>query len=215
MNTSEKLSLSEKRDIAIESGIQLIPGIGGALSSAYFGAKQAKQFKRLESFYQELSLEMKELKEKIIPMDEQYEDGLISLIEQINEGVEKEHQRKKIEFYKGYMKKLLTKPLTKSIYDKSKMFLDILESMTVLEIELLTHLYKFYLENSTSIEIRNISRQDLDQYAIVGIISKLKSYGFIRTVEQRLTFGGGQDNLLNDSIVLSNYGIEFIEFITR
>ena len=193
----------------------MLPGIGGYLSSVYFGVKQAKQFKRIEEFYKELSSEMQELKEKIIPMNEQYEDGLVTLIEQVNEGVEKEHQIKKIELYKGYMKKLLTTTLTKSNYDKTKMFLDILENMTVLEIEMVTYLYKFYLDNSNSIEIRNIYRQDLDQYAIVGIISKLKSYGFIKTVGQRFVFGNGQDNLLNDSIIISSYGIEFILFVTK
>ena len=58
MNTSEKLNFAETRDIVIESGLQLIPGVGGAISSAYFGVKQAKEFKRLENFYKLLSEEL-------------------------------------------------------------------------------------------------------------------------------------------------------------
>lgn len=50
MSTKENLNFREGLDIAIDTGLQLIPGVGGAISSAYFGTKQAKQFKRIEKF---------------------------------------------------------------------------------------------------------------------------------------------------------------------
>lgn len=39
------------KDIVIEAIIQTIPYVGGALSTLYFGHKQEKRFKRLETFY--------------------------------------------------------------------------------------------------------------------------------------------------------------------
>ena len=46
---NDKLTTKEKIEIAIQSGLELIPYVGGALSSVYFATKQEKRFKRLEA----------------------------------------------------------------------------------------------------------------------------------------------------------------------
>ena len=54
----DDLKGAEKRDLAIQTGLQLIPYVGGSLCTLYFGTKQEKRFKRIESFYRELAEEL-------------------------------------------------------------------------------------------------------------------------------------------------------------
>lgn len=216
MNTSEKLNLAEIRDITIESGLQLIPGVGGALSTVYFGTKQAKEFKRLEKFYKVLSEELESIKGMIVAVENQYEDGLISLIEQVNDKVEKEHQEVKINAYRDYMKNLLTNNINSYNYDKKKLFLDILGNMNNLEIEVLNLIYQKYIENPQHIiKVGTFNRPDFDVYVFVGIISRLKSYGFIKSTSGEINIGGGVDNSLEEWISISNFGLEFVNFVLK
>ena len=210
MNKSEKLNLPEIIDITVESGLQLIPVVGGTLSSAYFGTKQAKEFKRLENFYKILSEELNSIKTMILPIENQYEDGLVSLIEQINYRVEKEHQEVKINKYKKYMKSILTTPITLGNYDSIKVFLDILSSMSLLEIEIISFMYKN--RDKGYIPVKNISKSGVHQYAIVGAISKIKSYGFLSTQHVDFSISEGVDNSLQEQIFINDYGVEFVEF---
>lgn len=212
----EEVAIDTGLDCAIESGLQLIPLVGGALSTAYFSTKQAKQFKRIERFYQQLSNKLIEVEDKIISMEEQYEDGIISLIEQINEKVENEHQETKTKSYLNYMKNLLTNKVTLDNYDNNKIFLDILDKMTILEIDLLVFLYEnnYLKNNSKFVIVGKISRDNLDQFAIVGAVSRLKSYGVITAIQHSMTIGG-EDNSLKQGISITDYGLKFIEFIIK
>lgn len=63
MNDNDvKLNTKEKVHLGIEACLQLIPTIGGAISTSFYGYQKEKKLKRLESFYNELSEEMVALK---------------------------------------------------------------------------------------------------------------------------------------------------------
>ncbi|MCI5149327.1 MAG: hypothetical protein D3916_08060 [Candidatus Electrothrix sp. MAN1_4] len=53
-----------RNENAIEAGLELISGIGGALATLYFGRKQEIRFKCLENFYSQLSDELRKIKFK-------------------------------------------------------------------------------------------------------------------------------------------------------
>ena len=203
----DKLNGKDKKNIIIESGLQLIPYVGGAIATAYFGTKQAKAFERLERFYKELSDEFFDIKEKIASVETQDEDALVALIEQVNDSIEHEHQESKINDYKKFMKNLLINPVNSSNYDKRKVFLDVLNNMSILECELIALLYSA----DKLIQVKQISKPNVNQYAIVGAINKLKSYGFLKTTQGSFSVGGG-DNLLQENVMINDYGKEFVAF---
>lgn len=209
MINNEKLDNKTKLEIVVEAGLQMIPYVGGSVATAYFGTKQAKEFKRIERLYSELSDELSVMKSKIASIKEQYEDGLVSLIEQVNDKVEKEHQELKFQCYKKYMKNILISPVNTSNYDKRKTFLDIMGHILILEIEIVTLLYNNYDMN---VSVKSITKQGVDQYAIVGAVNKLKSYGFLRTSQASFSIGGGMDNLLEEIVGINEYGKEFVDF---
>lgn len=212
MKNKDKIDLKTKLEIAIESGMQLIPYVGGVLTTAYFGTKQAKEFERIKRFYSELSEELTNVKDKIVSMDSQYEDGLISLIEQLNYKVEREHQEEKIKYFKNYMKSILIEPVSNINYDKRKVFLDIIENSTLIECDILVKLNSIY---GKWVQVRYITHKNYDKYAIIGAINRLKSYGFLKTRQEDILVGGVDSNVLSELISISDYGREFVEFIIK
>lgn len=209
MRNEEKLSFGEEMNVVVQSGLQLIPYVGGAISTAYFGRKQEKAFKRVERLYSELYEDLSNIKSQIANMNLQDEDGLISLIEQVNDKVEKEHQEIKFQSYKKFMKNILINPVNSSNYDKRKVFLEVIDEMSLLECEILSFLYS---NIGKKVQVKFINKHGINQYAIVGAVNKLKSYGFLTTAQGSFSIGGNDDNLLEEIVGINDYGIEFVKF---
>ncbi|WP_430483188.1 hypothetical protein [Rossellomorea marisflavi] len=202
----DKLNPKEKAWIGFEASLQLIPYVGSALSTAYFGTKQEKRFKRLESFYEEFSRDVGEASNHFVPFDQHEEDKVISLIEELNEKVERESIKEKIDYFKNYLYSILA-TRTGNNFDERRFFLETLSKMTLLEIGLLN-------EISTLVEpvrLSSLHREGVDQYAIVGAIGRLRSNGYLKLENRTIAFTGGDDSL-HDSFIVSNFGQTFIDF---
>jgi hypothetical protein len=202
----DKLNLKDKLNITIETSLQLVPYIGGALATAYFGTKQEKRFKRIESFYQEFSAQIEQLRLQLPPIDIHDQDNLIALIEELNEKVERESTDQKRAYFKKYLYSALSSS-TNENFDERRFFLNTLSSMTLLECELLL----FINQQHIPVIVGNISKTGVDQYAIVGSIGRLRMYGFLGVESNNIVIGGG-DNSLHDSFIVSNFGSKFIDF---
>ncbi|MGG3282749.1 hypothetical protein [Paenibacillus solani] len=206
MSAEIKLSLKEEQDIAIQAGLQLIPYIGGSLATLYYGTKQEKRFKRLESFYQEFSEYISKSGHQFRGIDEFNKDELVFLIEELNEKVEREHTEAKRDFLKQFLLSTLSQP--KGNFDEQRFFLDAVSDMTFLECDILALLRKAL----DALEVGSIRKDGVEQYAIVGAIGRLKGYGFIRTFTTGMSFGGREDNSLRDGVELTPFGKKFIAY---
>ncbi len=206
-NEDEKLTGAEKRELVLKACIQAIPHVGSSLSTLYFGAKQERRFKRLESFYSELHSEVPAIYDQIAPLEEQNADALAAILEDLHEKVEAEPSQEKRRFFKNYFKNTLQHPVTTN-FDKRKCFLDTLAEMTFLECEMLSYL----CTQSGPTAVGSIEKQNTDQYAIVGAINRLKSYGFLMAFQGSFTVGGGSDNVLQERVQVSTFGKEFRDF---
>lgn len=208
MGENEKLTGREKFDIVVEAGLQMIPTIGGPLASAYFGTKNEKRFKRIESFYEEFSRKMQEIDYRFKSIKTHDEDALIAIIERLNEKIELEAIKEKREFYKKYLLHTLTQPTNKSNFDERRFFIDTLADMTLLEIDLLFFLQK----ENCMINVEAIQKPGVDQSVIVGIVGRLKNYGFIDASQQRMSLGGTYNNALGQAIIINDFGKRFFGF---
>lgn len=201
-----KLNIKEKMYLTVEAGLQAIPGVGGTLSTLYFGTKQEKRFKRLESFYEELSMEIKENNLELPPIQKQNEEDIVSIIEKLNEKIEKENRNEKRELFKKYFINILS--IDGEInYDQKKHFLDIVDDLTFLDIELL-----FLIKNNPDLFVRSITPGDYDLYEILGSIGRLKNYGFLYVRAGRISIGSDEDNTMNEVVSLSSFGNKFVNF---
>ncbi len=206
-NKEVKLRGKEIRDLVIQSGIQGIPYIGSFLATLYFGAKQERRFKRLEEFYSEAAQEIKDLKDRIASKEQHDKDALAAIIEELNEKVEQEQVREKRKYFKTYLKNTLIYPM-EGDYEERRYFLDTLSSMSLLECEVLGFLYN----QDQQVRVGDIKKPSTDQYAIVGAISRLKSYGFLISSQGKFSIGSTEDNMLNENVKVSNFGRHFYDF---
>lgn len=204
---SKELTNKEKRDLILEAGMNLIPYVGGSMASLYFGSKEEKRFKRLESFYQELAQEIKSMKDSLGSMEEQNPIAFEAIMESLHEKVETEPTEEKRQFFKNYFKNTLKEPIL-SDFDERKYFLETLDDMSLLECEILA----FIKNQSQQIQVGNINKPHIEQYAIVGAIGRLKSRGFLTAMQGSFSIGGGADNSLQEIISISPFGRKFCTF---
>lgn len=202
----DKLTWKDKLNITVEAGLQIVPYVGGALATLYYGTKQEKRFKRLESFYQEFAALIEQLQSQLPSVDSHDQDKLISLIEEFNEKVERESTDQKREYLKKYLYSTLSSP-THENFDERRFFLDTLSSMTLLECELLL----FIKQQNKPVVVGHIDKPGVDQYAIVGAIGRLRMYGFLKYQSDNIMFNG-TDSALLDSFIISDFGINFINY---
>lgn len=204
---ADKITKKEQRDLVIQAGMQLVPYVGGSIASLYFGKKQEKRFKRLESFYQELAQEIKSMKDQIGTVDDQDPVLFEAVMDSLHEKVEEEPTIEKREFFKNYFKNTLKSPIGHN-YDERKFFLDALADMSLLECEILA----FIRTQPQRIQVGTINKPGIDQYAIVGAIGRLKSRGFLSATQGSFAVGGGGDNTLREQVSITKFGNDFFDF---
>ncbi len=220
-NSDEELKLSpdEKMSLAIQSGLQLLPcGIGGAISSIYFGVKQKKRFKRIERFYSEIAQELKDYKEntlreimdRINLLTNQDKEAFGYILEELNDKVEREYTSHKINILKKYLKSTIEDPVNEENFDKRKYFLDVIGSLTLLECENLGFIYN----QESFVNVENIKKEGVDKYEILGSINRLKSYGFLATYQFYYATDAekGAEIGFGENIEISSLGRSFCEF---
>lgn len=169
----------------------------------YFGNKQNKEFRRLEKTINEIA---KELKDTKIPSIEQHnQDELLSLMEELNDKIEKEHIEQKRLWYKNFYKKILVFP-NSNTYNERKMYLDILNKITPLQVEILTLL----LKRHNPIVDTDIKHPFYSQSVILGSIAQLKNNGLITSYVNSIAVGG--NGRISENIVISDFGKSFHNF---
>ena len=190
-------------DIVINGAMQLIPYVGSSLATLYFGRKQEKRFKKLEQTIKELAQELQGIKLPSIKLHNQEE--LLSLVEQLNDKIENEYIEQKRLLYKNFYKKILISPNINN-YDERKMFLDILEKLTPLQLELLTYLIQ---QTQPTVDI-SIEHPKYPQATILGSLAQLKNYGLIKGFVNSISIGGTGG--IQENIVVSDFGRSFHNF---
>lgn len=160
-----------KIELAINAGLQLIPYVGSPIAALYYGAKQEKRFERIEQTMKEIKDELEGV--KLVNFEEHNKDELLSLIDEWTDNIENEHLEEKRKLYKRYFEKMLITP-TNGNYEERKYFLDILKSITPLQVELLIFLF----DNPNVLDTQ-ISKPGTDNIMIKSAIIQLQNHGLI------------------------------------
>lgn len=194
-------------DLALEALVQTIPYVGGPLATLYFGHKQEKRFKRLESFYSELKEIIENITEELPDISHHDPDELSSIIENLHEKIETEHLEQKRNFYKLYYLKNLYSPVTRENYDKRMLFLNILGILTPDQIELLI----FFVNQTSPVIDKSLSKPGVEQAVLLGHLAQLKMLGLVHSQLNGIVLGGSGSGI-NESVEISTLGREFHKF---
>ncbi|EOU1777017.1 hypothetical protein P6P39_10175 [Clostridium perfringens] len=201
-----KESIKEKMELLVEAGMQCIPVVGSPLASLYFGEKQNKRFKRIENFYKEVSEELEAVKEKIVPVSSHNEEELSAILEELNDKVESEHIKLKVELYKNYFKNTMIYPVNNN-YSERKLLLDIIKELSPLEIELLV----FLKQQKEAIINTTITKPGVEDSIVQGCIAKIKMLGLVSANLNSIVLGGNCGSA-SEQIKLSSFGEKFHKF---
>jgi hypothetical protein len=196
------------RDLILQAAIELIPTVGGSLSTLYFGGKQEKRLKRLEEFFSTLKEQVMSTQTELADVSLHDPDELRFLLESLFEKVEVETREQKVRLLKEFLLTTLKYPVN-SNFDVREHFLETLFAMSVFECELLGFLF----QNKIKIRIREMSKPNASPYMVFAAINKLRSYGFIESRRGSFQFNGEQDENLDDIIFVSELGIQFCEYV--
>lgn len=201
---NENLSPREKAELVAEAGIGLLPYVGGPLQTLYFGSKNEKRFKRIEMFYEQLNSRMETLER--FELGKQNSEQLIGIIETIHDEIEKSKSQEKIVYFVNAYKNLLLNSKQPRL-DQEELYVDLLSSLSRLEIEVLTLFFR--TPNS-----RGIPKNDgYDQSLLIASANRLADFGLLNKHLEGLTIGGfGEQNF---TFSLTSFGISFCYYILQ
>lgn len=208
------LSSDEKKELTKQSLLQLIPYVGGTLSTAYYGYKQEIRLKRLEDFYQEFSEKLKKKDAPIISLDAHDKNALIAIIEELNEKVETETLSRKREYFKNYFESILLSPTNESNYDARREFLRSLSDLSLLDCDVLIGVKQSGRKIVKDLPIV----KEYDNYAVYASISKLESHGYLKSNQSDYVLTGvDKDSQFDDQrsikvVEVSTLGEKFLKF---
>lgn len=203
---NNKLTPKEKFEIAVQSGLQIVPWVGGALSTAYFSTKQERRFKRIESFYQELAEKIETGEHSILPLGSHDEESLIAIIERLNDQIEKESSEEKRMYFKNFFIHLLQTQTSQKNYDERRILLDSLSTISALEFKVLLNFSEYKDRVQPFIEQLEPSLKD-------GAISRLETLGMLTAKFHSTTFIG--QSPVTKNVYISDFGKRFIEYCIK
>lgn len=203
---AEKIGAKDKLELVVNAGLQAIPYIGGPLSTLYFGYKQEQRFQRVERTLKEVADELQGVQ---IPDIEQHnKDELITLIDELTDKIEKEQLESKRILYKEYFKNILKTP-TNGNYEERKLFLEVLEKITPLQIEI----FQFLLIHDGVVDLA-IQKPGTDQSLIQSSILQLENNGLVNATIQSISLGG-DDAGMPMTLKVSQFGRRFNDFCLK
>lgn len=162
------------RDVVVQALIETVPYVGGSLSTLYFGHKQEKRFRRLETFYHELQREVNGIRDRIASISNHDPQELSAILEELHERVESENLETKRRLYKNYFKNTLVQPV-RGNFDERKYLLDVLAYVTPLQLEIIA-----YLSGQTGY-VRALHKPGVEASLMTGSVTQLEGLGLIES----------------------------------
>lgn len=202
--SGDGLSSKVKSSIAFNAAIQLIPYVGGPISSVWSSYKQELINKRVEEFHAKVIADIEELK-NVHVSSEVDPERLEDLISKVYEKVESESSGSKVELLRRFLKSALKNPPTND-YDERLVFLNDLSSMSDLECWVLS-----VLANHGPVIVGGLRVEGISPYAFVGAVERLRGRGFIVSLRVNFVSNGGADEILSSQVSISDYGNKFVK----
>lgn len=211
------MNKNEKIETAILAGISSLPYIGGGISSIYSSIKNHKESQRIDKFFEVISDELERLDEelKVVLKTTQHDDEYLTmLIENICRKVEKEASQNKQEVFRIFFINSLLNGINAKTFDHFNFFLNALDSLSDLDMQLLILIHKENRLIPLNDIIYEVDGKALDPYYILGSLNHLKSYGFVESFSGDVHLGA-RDNDLTQRVKISNPGKDFVDFCLR
>ena len=140
---SDKLNWKDRGDLVVEAAVASIPYVGAALQTAYFGSKNEKRFKRIESFYNELNSDVSKLKSKMATSDQlqSISDNLSDFMEATNNIIESQSSLAKRSMLHNAFLTVLTSP-SQIDWSETRFFMTTVNQIDLIDLQIMLALEK-------------------------------------------------------------------------
>ncbi|CDN28311.1 hypothetical protein predicted by Glimmer/Critica [Lactiplantibacillus plantarum] len=199
-NSNDKLHGKDYAWLAVEAAVASIPTFGSALQTAYFGSKNEKRFKRIESFYNHLSEEVEKVKEQLTSSDEisMYSEQISQYMEKVNNIVESDPTlAKRSMLHNGFLN--ILKSPSKIDWVQEQYFISIVPQIDLTDLQLLQMTKK--LDQEKWAQINNVVEafnNQLDKFYLTGLCERLTNLGLF---EKRY----GSISIQSDGTIIDTY----------
>lgn len=192
----------EALESVVKPIVAAIPVIGSVLCSIYSDIQQEKRFHRVETLYEYINEDIDSINTMIIDLEQRTDKAsLKALHEEINANAERDVLIDKLQYFKNCFFNTLTSNNEETFYDR-KYFINTLNQLTAVEIEVLINLYK---------ADRNSGYRGVECKQNIHNFKKLESLGFMDsrisgTLNSKVTWA--EISLFS----ITEYGVSFVEF---
>ena len=175
----EGLNWRDYGSLALEGIIASIPTVGAALQTAYFGSKNERRFKRIESFYNELSKSIGELQSQVATNDQlsRISNELSDFIETTNGIIESQSSFAKRSMLHNAFLNILTSPEAVD-WSKSNFFMSTVPQIDMIDLQIMFAIQK--IPSNRWVIPEEVERTlSLDHFFSIGLLERLTNLGYL------------------------------------
>ncbi|MGO2892601.1 hypothetical protein [Enterococcus devriesei] len=194
----DELNAKDYIDAGVRTLMSSVPYVGDGLVEIFYGFSAQREMKRFRSFYEKLIPIIMEAEN--LELDTENQDQLVSIIETIHEEIRKlSFERKQSYFVNAYAN--LLNQRKRINFDEEEYFIEVLSSMTIVEIDFLVRHQKD-CHSKKSFSVRNEGTLDK------GVANRLRDYGFLEEYTDAYNSGAKYFGFS-----FSDLGVAFSKFI--
>lgn len=178
-DNSENLNTGEITSLTLEALVGSLPYVGPFLQTAYFGAKNEKRFKRIETFYTGLSQDMQRLESSMATAAEiaAVSDELAEFMEATNNIIESQSSLAKRSMLHNAFLTILTSP-TKIEWSETRFFMFTVPQIDMTDLRIMVNIRNLPADHWATVETVEQYLQ-LDHFFTVGLLERLVNFGYL------------------------------------
>ena len=205
LTKQEVIEVSSK-SIIMAAAQSLIPPFGSLIVNFI----NLSSIKKIEIFMNEINKELIKIKDKDSLLKQQDKKYLTNIFIDTVKKVQDEFMEDKIKYFKNYFINNIKNPVNKENYNERAYYLEILNNMSIAEINLLRLLYT--AEGAMNME-EIVKEFNLDKNLIRGFLEKIKVSGLIEVSTTGITFGADDATFGKHALIrINELGMNFCNF---
>jgi hypothetical protein len=208
----DSLNFKEYGELALEGIIASIPSVGAALQTAYFGRKNEKRFKRIESFYNELSKDINKLHAQMATSEQidSVSNELSDFMEATNDIIESQSSLAKRSMLHNAFLNILTSPESVD-WSKSRFFMSTVSQIDMIDLKIMFAIQKIP-SNRWAIPEEVERALSLDHFFSIGLLERLTNLGYLEKRLGSITMNENGTNI-DTYYRITNLGNQFLDFV--
>ena len=211
----DSLNFNEYGELALEGIIASIPSVGAALQTAYFGRKNEKRFKRIESFYNELSKDINKLHAQMATSEQidSISNELSDFMEATNDIIESQSSLAKQSMLHNAFLNILNSPQSVN-WSENRFFMSTVRQIDEIDLKIMSAI-KDIPANRWATPSNVELFASIDHFFAIGLLERLTNFGYLEKRLGSITMNDTQGTTIDTYYTITNLGKRFLDFMMQ